>query len=109
MVALWREGLLAQAVLQRKTRGYRQHPQLLRFKQCRDPLGSLATYMWGIHAEARRRGFAFNSAKLPRNKGRHRLAVTRGQLQYELRHLKKKLWARDRRLYSKFAKITDPA
>jgi hypothetical protein len=28
LVALWREALLAQAVLRGKTRGYKHHPQL---------------------------------------------------------------------------------
>jgi len=28
LVALWREGLLARAVLRGRTRGYRRHPQL---------------------------------------------------------------------------------
>lgn len=28
LVALWREGLLAQAVLAGQTRGYKRHPQL---------------------------------------------------------------------------------
>ena len=32
LVALWREGLLARAVLHARTRGYRNHPQLDRFK-----------------------------------------------------------------------------
>jgi len=31
LVALWREGLLAQAVAAGRTRGYRHHPQLARF------------------------------------------------------------------------------
>ena len=31
LVALWREGLLARAVLRGATRGYRHHPQLHRF------------------------------------------------------------------------------
>ena len=33
LVALWREALLAQAVLRGNTRGYLNHPQLLRFRQ----------------------------------------------------------------------------
>ena len=33
LVALWREGLLAQKVLSGKTKGYRNHPQLIRFKE----------------------------------------------------------------------------
>lgn len=109
LVALWREALLTQAVLQGKTIGYRHHPQLQRFRQCRDPVGSLTTYLWGLFEEAQRRNYAFDAAKLTRGKGRQRLTVTRGQLRYELRHLKKKLWVRDRRLYFKIVNITDPA
>ena len=32
LVALWREGLLARAVLKGQTNGYINHPQLIRFK-----------------------------------------------------------------------------
>ncbi len=41
LVALWRESLLARAVLKGETKGYRQHPQLLRFQQHADPLGAM--------------------------------------------------------------------
>ncbi len=39
LVALWREALFARMVLQGQTRGYRQHPQLARFRAHPDPLG----------------------------------------------------------------------
>jgi hypothetical protein len=32
LLALWREGLLAQSVILEQTAGYRNHPQLTRFK-----------------------------------------------------------------------------
>ena len=51
LVALWREGLLAQKVLQGKTAGYRQHPQLHRFRQSGEPLTAIATYLWAVHEE----------------------------------------------------------
>jgi len=38
LTALWREGLLARAVLQGQTRGYRHHPQLIRFQAHPEPL-----------------------------------------------------------------------
>ena len=38
LVALWREGLLAQKVLVGKTKGYKNHPQLERFKKHKDRL-----------------------------------------------------------------------
>jgi len=37
LVALWREALLAQAVLRGETRGYRRHPRLARFRARPDP------------------------------------------------------------------------
>ena len=45
LVALWREALLAQAVLRGETRGYRHHPQLARF----DDVGAIAQYLSLIH------------------------------------------------------------
>ena len=38
LVALWREALLARAVLRGKTRGYRHHPQLHRFRASATPV-----------------------------------------------------------------------
>ena len=52
LVALWREALLAQAVLRGKTHGYRNHPQLDRFKQQSAPLVAMSLYLRAIHAEA---------------------------------------------------------
>jgi len=37
LLAVWREGLLARKVLEGKTRGYRNHPQLVRFREQKDP------------------------------------------------------------------------
>jgi len=45
LVTLWREGLLARAVLLGKTRGYRQHPQLDRWKSTRDPVAAIEAYL----------------------------------------------------------------
>lgn len=52
LLALWREGLLAQAVLAGKTKGYRNHPQLIRFKSARDPLAAIGCYLTIVHREA---------------------------------------------------------
>ena len=56
LVAQWREGLLAQAVLRGRTNGYRHHPQLQRFRAQPSPLGAIADYLRGVHAEAVNRG-----------------------------------------------------
>jgi hypothetical protein len=91
LVALWREALLAQAVLRGRTRGYREHPQLRRFIDAPAPLATMARYLRALQAEAVRRGYRFDARKIGRARQVERLPVTRGQLQYELQHLSRKL------------------
>lgn len=95
LVALWREALLAQAVLAEQTRGYRNHPQLARFRATRNPRGAIATYLRAIAAEADRRGYHFDRSKIARRSFRGKLPVTLGQINYELAHLLGKLRRRD--------------
>jgi hypothetical protein len=100
LVALWREGLLALAVAKGRTRGYRNHPQLVRFTRCQDPAATLECYLLAVHSEASERGYAFDRSKLNAGLGaqqtRARLTVTQGQLDYEWQHLLRKLHRRDR-------------
>lgn len=102
LVAAWREALLAQKVLRGATRGYRHHPQLARFRAQSRPVAAIATFLAGLAEEARRRGYRFDTTKIARSRLRRRIAETRGQLQYEWRHLRTKLRKRapevDRRL-----------
>jgi hypothetical protein len=91
LVALWREALLARAVLRGVTRGYRHHPQLIRFREQPDAVTCLNTYLAAIHAEADRRGYRFDRTKLGRTRTRRRLAVAADQLAYEWSHLRRKL------------------
>ena len=96
LVALWREGLLAQKVLLGETQGYRSHPQLERFRAAKDPVAAISAYLWGVVDEARARGYKFDASKVVGERGAIRMRVTRGQLEYELTHLKRKLRTRDR-------------
>ena len=107
LLAVWREALLAQKVLRGTTKGYRNHPQLERFKQCQDPLGGIAEYLRGIHAEALSRGYKFDQRKIGRGKCKT-ITCTRGQVLYEWGHLKKKLKVRDRKKYRDLAKVKQP-
>lgn len=92
LVAGWREGLLAQAVLAGRTRGYRSHPQLERFKATEDPSGAIVTYLWELHAEATRRGYRFDATRLDGEPDPQlRLTVSSGQLEFELEHLRAKV------------------
>ena len=58
LVSLWREGLLAQAVIAGQTRGYRHHPQLARFLQSSDPRGVIAGGIaeWEVGADRQDKG-----------------------------------------------------
>ena len=95
LVALWREALLAQAVLRGETRGYRHHPQLDRFRSTASPVRSIAVYLRAVHDEATRRGYHFDGRKIGRGGDVPRIAATRGQLDYEWKHLRAKLRRRD--------------
>lgn len=94
-MALWREGLLAQAVLAGRTRGYTRHPQLERFRDARDPLAAIATYLAHVAREAKSRGYSFDESRLLPARTRARLRVTDGQLRYEMEHLGAKLRRRN--------------
>jgi hypothetical protein len=96
LVALWREGLLARKVLFGKTKGYRNHPQLERFKKHANPLAALGYYLHEVCDEARKRGYHFNRRKIgvPHREKVVRLPIPRGQINYEFRHLRKKLRSR---------------
>jgi len=95
LVALWREALLAQAVLRRRGRGYARHPQLIRFRRCPRPACAVAEYLRDIHIESEKRGYRFDAARIGRRFDRRFIGVTRGQLLYEWRHLLGKLRRRD--------------
>lgn len=94
LVALWREGLLAKHVLEGRTKGYKNHPQLSRFKAVPDPIGSINAYLTEVEREAASRGYHFDKSKLGKPTGR-KLSVTSGQIDYEVVHLKNKLTVRD--------------
>jgi hypothetical protein len=108
LVALWREALLAQKVLRGETRGYRHHPQLLRFAQTPNPPAALAAYLQAVHAEAVRRGYHFDGSKIGPVRAHTKIPETRGQLLYEWEHLKRKLKQRDPKRYQELAVEKSP-
>jgi hypothetical protein len=91
LLAVWREGLLAQKVLQGKTKGYRHHPQLQRFREQKDPLAAIGAYLRGIYDESLSRGYRFDQSKIASRKKCPAIRVASGQLEYEFGHLLKKL------------------
>jgi hypothetical protein len=91
LVALWREGLLAQKVLRGLTKGYRHHPQLARFRGCPRPVAAVAAYLKVVHEEAKRRGYDFDGSKIAQHSLVIELKETKGQILYEWAHLTRKL------------------
>lgn len=94
LVALWREALLARAVLRGLTRGYRHHPQLARFHSHAMPRAAISAYLDGVHVEAGARGYAFDRTKVGPVRAVDPIAATSGQLEFEWQHLMRKLRAR---------------
>src|SRR3990170_466608 len=106
--ALWREGLLAQAVLRGETGGYVHHPQLVRFQEQPFPVGFIAEYLRAVYKEAVKRGYRFTAGKISRSRAPGRLVVTRGQLEFEWQHLMEKLGTRDPKWRARLAAVKTP-
>lgn len=102
LVALWREGLLAQAVVRGETRGYRHHPQLDRFRNTGAPRAAMSRYLKAVHAEATERGYRFDASKIRPARSAVMLEVTQGQLVYEWQHLLAKLAQRNPILHERW-------
>lgn len=107
LVALWREALLAQAVLSGKTRGYVGHPQLVRFRGSPSPLESIAFYLQVVCTEGARRGYQFDADKIGALDRIDPIVVPRGQLDYEAAHLKGKLKVRAPSFCAKLESASD--
>ena len=107
LTALWREGLLAQKVLVGETKGYLNHPQLYRFKETRNPMANIGTYLYHVHRESLRRRYSFDFKKIGDSRSRTRIEVTSSQVAFEKQHLLSKLKTRDPTLYKKICFIDE--
>jgi hypothetical protein len=109
IVALWREGLLAQNVLLGNTKGYKNHPQLIRFKEQSDPVQSISNYLHIVCNDADSRGYNFQRIKIVKDYKPELsdMRVTTGQLSYEWEHLLKKLELRDNDMFEENSNVTD--
>src|ERR1044072_5487621 len=108
LVALWREALLAKAVLRGETRGYRHHPQLRRFQAHARPLSAIDAYLAVILDEATARGYAFDRSKVGARRCVASIAVNDGQLAYEWERLRGKLLARSPEVHRRWADTASP-
>ena len=108
LVALWREALLARAVLQGRTRGYRHHPQLMRFQAHATPRSAISAYLSAIHREATGRGYRFDHTKIGRVRPVEPVLVTSGQIAFEWEHLMRKLAVRSPEHYRRWRRLDVP-
>ena len=108
IVALWREALLAQKVLLGETKGYRNHPQIFRFRDHPDPIATIANYLQEVWNESVRRGYKFNKSKIVVSGKASKIPVTTGQLRTEFDWLKAKLERRDPKRYKELLKVDNP-
>lgn len=111
ITACWRESLLARKVLEGHTSGYRNHPQLVRFKEYMDPLVAINTYIFHLYRASLVSGYSFDGSKVRDDlvDADLKLSVTEGQLAYELWHLRKKLAVRDQNKFNSLSMISNPA
>lgn len=107
LLALWRESLLAKKVLDGKTKGYKNHPQLNRFKKTESPIKYLNFYLTGVHHESLARGYNFDKKKIGEIGGATKIHVTKGQVMYEFHHLLSKLKVRDLIKFNELVKINN--
>ena len=90
--AQWREALLAQKVILGKTKGWRNHPQLNRFKEHPQPLKAVGYYLNKIYCEALSRGYNYTYLKiLEPTDSIERIPINQGQIDYEFKILMERL------------------
>lgn len=106
IVALWRETLLAKNVLEGNTKGYKNHPQLNRFKNADRPTDYINQYLIHVYNESVIRGFKFDRNKIDWNSTKSTLKLNKGQLDFEWKHLLHKLKTRDPLKYNDLLKLT---
>lgn len=109
LTACWREGLLAQQVLDQPNRGYGSHPQLERFRERDSPAAAIGAFLTGIVDEADARGYRFQRDKIrARPVGCDPIPVTAGQLRYEWTHLLDKLSRRSPAVFTNWEHVVMP-
>lgn len=108
LVALWREALLAKAVLRGETRGYRRHPQLERFNAHPHPRSAINAYLATVHEDATSRGYRFDRSKIGPVRQVDAIAVASGQIEREWEHLLRKLASRNPARFEQWASVRHP-
>jgi hypothetical protein len=110
LVAAWREGLLAQKVLEGETKGYKNHPQLIRFRRSKNCLMLIGKYLFELYKEAIKRKYKFDKSKIKYydEEGIEKIKVNSKQIEYEFELLKWKLKKRDENKYISIKDVSGP-
>jgi hypothetical protein len=104
LVDLWRESLLAKQVLEGKIKGYKNHPQLIRFLNSGNALGCINQYLTSVYENSLEKGYNFNKNVVNSDIIPTKLTVTDKQLKFEMEHLLKKLETRDPERFHKLSR-----
>lgn len=107
LVACWREALGAKAALEKRVQGYKNHPQLDRFKACENQVAQINAYLYYLLQNAFERKYKFDASKIDFGKAMlaEKMNVTSGQFNYEFNHLMSKLKTRDKNKYKRLCSI----
>lgn len=105
LIALWREGLLAQKALSVPSTQYIRHSELERFKNNENPLKAIGSYLCYVAAEGAKRGYNFTHERIVYpNFDDYLIIINDDTLNLEVKNLKNKLKLRDK---TKFKELTE--
>uniref|UniRef100_UPI004028A1E8 pyrimidine dimer DNA glycosylase/endonuclease V n=1 Tax=Candidatus Scatocola faecipullorum TaxID=2840917 RepID=UPI004028A1E8 len=106
LISLWREGLLAQKVLNGELDVKLSNPIWQQFRQAENPLKAIGSYLSFVAAEGARRGYKFSHEKIiyP-NFEDYEISVRPQDLIFEMKHLRDKLKLRDREKWNETSQV----
>ena len=92
-----------------ETKGYVNHPQLIRFRNSFNSKLYIGTYLYYVYLDGLKRKYSFDLRKIRAYSLKiEKIPITIGQLRYEYAHLMKKLMKRSPSYYQKLKSILEP-
>ena len=108
LISLWREGLLAQKVLNGEVNIQLNSPLWEKLKKSQNPLRAIGAYLSFVAAEGARRGYKFSHEKiLYPNFESYEIKVKPQDLIFEMTHLRNKLKMRDQHKWDEISKVSE--
>ena len=100
--------MLAKKVINKQTKGYKHHPQLIRFLSHKNPNEAINYYLCAIYKESTKRGYNFNKQKFKFIRKTIPIITTDKQIEYEWKHFKKKLQRRNKKWLIHISNVKKP-